>query len=210
MKRALNNQYDQLFEKLVGYVSMLNFRYLNMCIKAEPASLIPVKVNIEGTDKNLEQLASTAKKDDYRFWIVPKYDDDIQKICEAVGKVHPEFKQEVSSFKVEGIGENGEGRDVRYIQLTMPEVNDLYHDTLTNAVDVFYQQCKTLMETAIDKAKAEIAFQSVGESKEDVEGIKKAVDKLAEQYEGKRDKLRDDKLKDIEEAYQKWLLKVEG
>ena len=39
MKRALSNQYDQLYEKLKGYVAMLNFRYLNMCIKVEPASL---------------------------------------------------------------------------------------------------------------------------------------------------------------------------
>ena len=61
MKRALSNQYDQLHEKLTGYVAMLNFRFLNMCIKAEPASLIPVKVNIEGSQKNLEQVAMTAK-----------------------------------------------------------------------------------------------------------------------------------------------------
>lgn len=67
MKRALSNQYDQLYEKLKGYVAMLNFRYLNMCIKVEPASLIPVKVNIEGSEKNLEQVAMVTKKDDYRF-----------------------------------------------------------------------------------------------------------------------------------------------
>ena len=103
MKRALSNQYDQLYEKLKGYVAMLNFRYLNMCIKVEPASLIPVKVNIEGSEKNLEQVAMVTKKDDYRFWILPKYDDDMKAICEGIAKVHPEFRQKEMTMKIEGL-----------------------------------------------------------------------------------------------------------
>lgn len=210
MKRALNNQYDQLYEKLKGYVAMMNFRFINLCIKAEPASLIPVKVNIEGSEKNLEQVAMTAKKDDYRFWIVPKYDDDKEHICLGIAKVHPEFKQQEGSFKVDAIGENGEGRDVKYIELIMPEVDENRHDALKDAVDVVYQECKTLMEAAVNKAKAEIAFLSVGEPKEDIDGINDAVDKLNTNCEEQRDKLRDKKLQEIEEAYKNWLSKVEA
>ena len=208
MKRALSNQYDQLYEKLKGYVAMLNFRYLNMCIKVEPASLIPVKVNIEGSEKNLEQVAMVTKKDDYRFWILPKYDDDMKAICEGIAKVHPEFRQKELTMKIEGLEGEGTSHDVRYLQLTMPEVDDNYYKALKDAVDVFYDQCKTLMEAAANQAKAEIAVKSVGEPKEDVDGIKKEVDKLIKSSEERRDKLRDKKLKDIEEAYKNWLAKT--
>lgn len=208
MKRALSNQYDQLYEKLKGYVAMLNFRYLNMCIKVEPASLIPVKVNIEGSEKNLEQVAMVTKKDDYRFWILPKYDDDMKAICEGIAKVHPEFRQKEMTMKIEGLEGDGTSHDVRYLQLTMPEVDDKYYKALKDAVDVFYDQCKTLMEAAANQAKAEIAVKSVGEPKEDVDGIKKEVDKLIKSSEESRDKLRDKKLKDIEEAYKNWLTKT--
>ena len=208
MKRALSNQYDQLYEKLKGYVAMLNFRYLNMCIKVEPASLIPVKVNIEGSEKNLEQVAMVTKKDDYRFWILPKYDDDMKAICEGIAKVHPEFRQKELTMKIEGLEGDGTSHDVRYLQLTMPEVDDKYYKALKDAVDVFYDQCKTLMEAAANQAKAEIAVKSVGEPKEDVDGIKKEVDKLIKSSEESRDKLRDKKLKDIEEAYKNWLAKT--
>lgn len=208
MKRALSNQYDQLYEKLKGYVAMLNFRYLNMCIKVEPASLIPVKVNIEGSEKNLEQVAMVTKKDDYRFWILPKYDDDMKAICEGIAKVHPEFKQKELTMKIEGLEGEGTSHDVRYLQLKMPEVDDKYYKALKDAVDVFYDQCKTLMEAAANQAKAEIAVKSVGEPKEDVDGIKKEVDKLIKSSEESRDKLRDKKLKDIEEAYKNWLAKT--
>jgi len=205
MKRAISNQYNQLNEKLTGYVAMLNFRYLNLCIKAEPVALIPVKVSVEGEMRNLEQVAYTAKKDDYRFWIVPKYDDDLKAIAEGIAKVHPEFRQEVGEYKSEGLAGEGSEQTVKYLQLTMPEVDDNLYDAMKDAVDVFYQECKTLMEAAITKAKAEIAILSVGEPEEDVEGMKKVIDKLTQKTEEHRDKLRDQKLKDIEEAHNNWL-----
>ena len=106
MKRSISNECNQLQEKLTSYVAMLNFKYMNLCIKAEPMSLIPIKVNVEGSMKNIEQVAFTAKKDDYHFWIVPKFDDDLKAIGEGIAAVHPEFKQEVSSYKVT-VGDDG-------------------------------------------------------------------------------------------------------
>ena len=150
----------------------------------------------------------TAQKDDYRFWIVPKYDEDMESICKGIAKVHPEFKQEEGSFKVDGPGENGKAHDVRYIELTMPEVNQKRYDAMKDAVDVIYQECKTLMEAAVSKSKAEIAFLSIGEPKDDIDGINDAVDKLDKDCKEQRDKLRNKKLKEIEDAYKEWLSKV--
>jgi len=209
MKRALNSQYDQLYEKLKGYVAMMNFRFINLCVKADPASLIPVKVVVEGIGRNLEQVAMTAKKDDYRFWIVPKYDGDKEAVSLGVAKAHPEFRQKWGTLTIDGLAEDGAGRDVEYLELTMPEVDDKRHDFLTDAVDMCYQECKALMEAAVNKAIAEIGILAAGEPKEDIDSIKKAIDKLNSDCKEHRDKLRDKKLKEIEEAYQNWLSKVD-
>lgn len=210
MKRAITNQFDQLVEKLTSYVAMLNFRYLNLCIKAEEASLIPVRVHIEGTDKNLEQVAYTAKKDEYRFWIVPKYEEDLPQICEGVARVHPEFKQKIDTVKVDGFDDefSPAERDVTILQLTMPEVNDDRHDILKDAADLFYEECKVKMEAAVAKASAEMAVLAVGESEEDIEAMEDTVKKIDGKLKEQRDKLHDDKLKEIEEAYQAWINKV--
>ena len=185
----------------------MNFKYMNLCIKAEPMSLIPIKVNVEGSMKNIEQVAFTAKKDDYRFWIVPKFDDDLKAIGEGIAAVHPEFKQEVSSYKVT-VGDDGSERDVKYIEVTMPEVDDNIHDAMKDAVDAFYQECKTLMDAALTQSKGKIAIESAGEPKQDVDDVKKAIDNLQKKSEEKRDQLRDKKLKEIEEAYNNWLSNV--
>ena len=110
---------------------------------------------------------------------------------------------------VEGIDGEGTSRDVRYLQLTMPDVNDKYYKALKDAIDVFYQQCKTLMEAAANQAKTEIAILAAGEPKEDVDGIKKEIDKLIKKSEERRDQLRDKKQKEVEEAYKVWLEKAD-
>lgn len=79
---------------------------------------------------------------------------------------------------------------------------------MKDAVDVIYQECKTLMEAAVSKSKAEIAFLSIGEPKDDIDGINDAVDKLDKDCKEQRDKLRNKKLKEIEDAYKEWLSKV--
>ena len=80
MKRSVLHDYNQLEEKLTGYVAMLNFKFLNLCVKAEEASLLPVTVNVDGASKKLEEVAVTAKKDEYRFIIVPHIDEDTWKL----------------------------------------------------------------------------------------------------------------------------------
>ena len=57
MKRSVLHDYNQLEEKLTGYVAMLNFKFLNLCVKAEEASLLPVTVNVDGASKKLEEVA---------------------------------------------------------------------------------------------------------------------------------------------------------
>ena len=96
MKRAIINQLGQLSEQLKAYVGALNYRYLNLCVKAEEVSLLPIQVPIEDEFKNLEDVAYAGKRtgDDYSLYIVPKIQDDMRDIQQAVMKFHPEFIQE--------------------------------------------------------------------------------------------------------------------
>lgn len=207
MKRSIINQYDQLQEKLSGYLAMLNFRYMNLCVKAEEASLLPISVNIEGASRKLEQVSVIGKKDDYHFMIVPHIDDDLKAVAQGIAMTHPEFKQDVDylSIDVNDAEGNPMGRDVPYILIGMPEVDDERYDILKEGVDVFYQECKTLMEKAVVQVKGKIAMYSIGEPAEDIDNINKTVDKLKDEKSQERDKLHEEKLKEIEEAHKKWL-----
>ena len=206
MKRSVSREYNQLQEKLTGYVAMLNFRFMNLCIKAEEASLLPVSVVIGGASQKLEEVAVIAKKDDYRFVIVPNHEDELKDVGRGIAMSHPEFKQDVESLHIEAndVDGNPMDNDVPYILATMPEVNDERYDILKEGVDMFYQECKTHMEKAIQHTKGQISMQIIGEPAEDVDQVNKAVDKLVDEKNSQRDKLREEKLQEIEEAYKKW------
>ena len=206
MKRAIINQLGQLSEQLKGYVGALNYRYLNLCVKAEEVSLLPIQVPIEDELKNLEDVAYAGKRtgDDYSLYIVPKIQDDMRDIQQAVMKFHPEFIQEVQKEKVNA-GEDGGEQEVQLLRLKMPEVNDDRYDLLKQGVDTFYNMCKAEMEQAKMEANIQFATLSVDESPEDIDKLKKGVDETNDMWVKKRDQLRDDKLKEIEEAHNQWL-----
>ena len=206
MKRAIINQLGQLSEQLKGYVGALNYRYLNLCVKAEEVSLLPIQVPIEDEFKNLEDVAYAGKRtgDDYSLYIVPKIQDDMRDIQQAVMKFHPEFIQEVQKEKVNA-GEDGGEQEVQLLRLKMPEVNDDRYDLLKQGVDTFYNMCKAEMEQAKMEANIQFATLSVDESPEDIDKLKKGVDETNDMWVKKRDQLRDDKLKEIEDAHNDWL-----
>ena len=214
MKRAINAKVDQLFEKLTSCLGTLNYRFKNLCIKAEETSLVAITVSVEGEQKNLEDVSTVAKKDDYHFWIVPTYEEDTEEICKGIARVHPEFKQSFDSMTVQAPSSSNPteltDQEMKYIVLTMPEVTDSRYDALKEAAELFYEECKTKMKAAVDKTWAEVLFLAPGESKEELEQLKNNIDKGKQMAEEQRDKMYNDKLKEIEDAYKKWLSKLDG
>ncbi len=205
MKRAIINQLSQLSEQYKGFVGALNYRYLNLCVKAEEASLVPIQIPIEDEFKNLEDVAYAGKKtgDDYSLYIVPKIQDDMRDIAKAVMQYHPEFIQEIEKETVEP--GDGSQQEVQLLRLKMPEVNDDRYDLLKQGVDIFYNMCKADMEKARMEADVQFATLSIDEKPEDVDNLKKGVDEMNEMWTKKRDQLRDEKLKEIEDAHNKWI-----
>jgi len=205
MKRSIINQYHQLEERYTGLVNQMNYRFMNLCIKAEEASLLPVKVQVEGKTMNLEEVATLAKKNDYEFVIVPNYTDDMDRVAKSIAMIHPEFKQSIDKLTVESVNLKLEKveKEVPYILLTMPEVNDDRHDFMKQTAQTMYDDCKTRMEA--EKAQATANLTPLLADEPEADDIRQYFDKLSEDWETRRDEMHEKKLQEIEEAYQKWL-----
>ena len=104
MRRVIITEFSNLSEKLTNQCVIFSYRLKNLCIKAEPASLLPIKVNIDGQNKNLEECACVGKgDDDYTFKIVPLFEEDLRKVSLAIRKAHPEFKQDVEKMQIDDV-----------------------------------------------------------------------------------------------------------
>ncbi len=207
MRRATIMEYDKLGDKLSKYVGQMKFRFMDLCVKAEPGALLNVKALIENEALPLEDCAKIAKPDDYHFMLIPNYEEDLVAIEKAVLFVHPEFKIAVDSLQVDTVDENGnqQAHDVKYLNVTMPEVNDDRYDVLKESVKIVYEECKVYMEASINKSNANFAKLTLLETEEDTEKLYKELDKLRGQWNTQRDNLYNAKLQEIEDAHNKWL-----
>ena len=206
MKRSVINKFEMMEGKLSGYVAQLNFRFMNLCVKAEPMSLLSARFNIQGEEKPIEDVAQVSKKGDYQFMAIPNFEDDMAPLAVGIALKHPEFKQEYGEETVNVVDEQGNPQSVKvkYLLLTMPEVDNNRYEALKTAVDAAYNQCKTQMEAVVERAEPEMALLQEGEDQQDIDRVKKAVEKLKKSYNEQRDKLYDEKIKEIDEAHENW------
>jgi hypothetical protein len=209
MKREIIKEFDNLGDALSTLNAQFSYRLMNLCVKAEPVSLLSIEVMIEGESQKLEKCAQIGKEDDYTFQIFPNYEGDIPALAQAIFKEHPEFKQEMKTMQVNiSIDEEKpDMQDVHYIQLTMPEVDDNRYDLLKDGVKVIYDGNKAQMEAVTAKADAKFAVLIIGESKQDADKLKAARDKQTKTWYEQRDSIYNNKLKEIEDGHKKWLVK---
>ncbi len=209
MKRSIGNELNELYTKLSNLSGVFGYQLQNLCVKAEPVALLTIEVNVEGENQKLEDCTTVAKNDDYSFTIVPHYEDDIPALEQGIFKAHPEFKLKKMTMTVDSIDLKGNPKEVEvpYILATMPDVTDERYNILNEGVKLLYENCKAKMEAAILKSDAKLAGLLVGESKDTVDEVTDAIDMIKKEWNDKREQTRDDKLKEIEDAYQKWLAK---
>ena len=110
-------------------------------------------------------------------------------------------------MQVDTVDEDGvtENHDVRYLNVTMPEVDDDRYDVLKNAAKGIHDECKVFMETANNTSKARFAALAPGETPEDLDKLNKLLKKLNKEWDTQREKLYEKKLKEFEDAHDKWL-----
>ena len=203
MKKAVYREFDQYGEELSGHCARFAYRLMNFCVKAEEVSLLPVEALIDGDLVKLDDCSIIGKKDDYTFMIIPNFVEDMAAIAQGIMMEHPEFKQSMEEMTLDTVDEEGNSikKNIHYLLLKMPEVDDERYKVLKDGVELLYNDCKAAMEQANVKADANLTPLLAGESEEDIEKLKKVRDKVNAEWTDHREKLYRDKLQEIEDAY---------
>lgn len=186
--------------RLGGYVTLLVYRYANLCVKAQPLSLLSAQIiDDEMGEMKLEQVAGVMLLDEYHLKLVP-FDPRFNfPLCKAIKLEHPEFKQDLVK------PENGE-EDERILILTMPEVNKDRRDVLIDSVNVLFDGCKAKMDKTSAEYRLKLEKKIVTLPTDDERNeAKDALDSSIKNHQGIVDKVKEDKVKEIEEAYQRYL-----
>lgn len=207
MKKAVYREFDQYGEEFSGHCARFAYRLMNFCVKAEEVSLLPIEALIDGDLVKLDDCSIVGKKDDYTFMIIPNFAEDMAAIAQGVMMEHPEFKQSIEEMTLDTVDEEGQSikKDIHYLLLKMPVVDDERYKVLKDGVEVVYNDCKAAMELANAKGEANITPLLVGESDEDIEKLKKVRDKVNAEWTDHREKLYHEKLQEIEDAHNEWM-----
>ena len=209
LRKSIEVLLDEMDGKLSGYAAMLNYRYMNLCVEAEAAALVPITVtDIEGNVYNIEQVADCMQPNQFAFEIVPRRMPMLPFIQKGIAESHPEFKQEVIIPKDEDrfyMSGTVDYDSERHILCTMPEVDDERYKLLTETVKALYDECMV----EVDKIKAKYTQMLADRSKDlpedEADEAKTEQEKLLNLYSETIKNYRDNKEKEIEEAHNTWL-----
>jgi len=202
MRRNIEALINEMKSKMSGYAVMLQYRYMNLCVKAEPVALLSFTVtDDEGEESNLEDVASACLANDYQFEIYPHDPKMVFAICKGIKEAHPEFKMDT---RTEESDEESEENQV-VIVCTMPDVNKDRHDVLIDGVGTLYDQCKAKLDANHAIFKTRLTPKLVGLSDEDIQEAEDELEKIYKMHDDTCLQYKDEKVKEIEEAYQRYL-----
>ena len=202
MRKSIEALISEMKSKMSGYAVMLQYRYMNLCVKAEPAALLSFTVtDDEGEETNLEEVASAGLANDYQFEIYPNDPKMVFAICKGIKEAHPEFKIDT---RTEESDEEPEENQV-VIVCTMPEVNKDRHDLLIEGVDTLYDQCKAKLDANHATYKTRLTAKLVGSSEDDIQEAEDELEKVYKTHDDICLEYKEEKVKEIEEAYQRYL-----
>ena len=102
--------------------------------------------------------------------------------------------------------EDSNEENERYLILTMPEVNKDRHDALIDSVNVLYDGCKAKMDKTSAEYRVKLEAKIVTLPTDDERNqAKVALEDSIKNHQDIIDTVKADKLKEIEEAYQRYL-----
>ena len=203
MKSSIVKLLDGAQGKMSAYVALLNYRYSNLCVKAVPEALLCVFLEMDGDQYPIEKVAQARNPEDGddKFEIYPNSQDLLKPLVKAVHDVHPEFKIELKDIE--------EGEDDKFILATMPEVDDARYKFLTEAVGVLADVCKGQLDEVFSKTTAEMALALAGQSKDEIDEAKDALQGVRDQADKLSKEIRGNKEKEIEDAHDAYKAKQE-
>ena len=196
-------------DKMSGYFTLLHYRYMNLCVKAEPAALLSMTItDIEGNLYHIEEVADSMQADEFTFEIVPHEMEMLPFIQKGIEEAHPEFKQEVIKPKDEDhffMANTVEYEAERHIVCKMPEVDNNRYDVLKESVKTLYDQCMTEIEKVKAKYTQILADKTSELPKKEADEATDQLKKLTDQYDDICKTYRDKKVEEIEISHQVWL-----
>lgn len=211
MRMTVYKLLQEAQQKMNGYAVYMNYQFMHFGVKAEPAALLTVEVEVGGERTNLEEVADVALPQDDQFALIPKEQDYLFAICKAVAQAHPDYKIKQKPMDEDG-EENGEeessdGEEDRYVLCTMPEVNDDRHDAGMDYVKAIYEEMTGKIDAVNAAYGAKIAKQLAGAKPEEMDEAKEELQKVYDQIKDICKSYREEKEKQIEKAYQDYLKK---
>jgi ribosome recycling factor len=190
MNNYVITEIDDAQKKMSAYVTLLSYRYMNLCVKAELGALMPVNVYIGDDSYNIEDVANIYSPDDFQFAVYPKNENNQQAIIQGVYEAHPEFKMEMKH-------DGGS-----YILYTMPVVDENRHDLLQNAIKGLYEECCGRIDAIHAEFKARMLenLTKVGVSETETDEALQVLDDLRQKSMNMADHQLDQKQNEIDEA----------
>ena len=215
-----------------GYTMLLSYRYMNLCVKAEIASVVPVGVIDEGTEFDIEEVADVAIANEYQMVVYPKYTELLRPIIAGIAEAHPEFKLSIKKGEMTYVsaddednseresrtksdnldsfpdGELGEDNTGLFLVYTMPDVDKNRRDLLTAAVKSLHTECMMRIDSLYARH-AEIFMNMLMNptSPKEADLLKDKLKQIYEEHKERADKLRDEKLQEIDDGYARYTLK---
>lgn len=234
MNTILIKHINDTQKKMGAYLSLLDLRYKNLCVKADPVALLPVTINTGHQEVNIEEVANISMPNEFQLAIYPNISNYMQDIIRGVFEAHPEFKldvrdtnedrknQEKSQMKEpdeEGLEEEPDMNSVlglddmfdedsdetKYLLYTMPEVNKDRHDFLSNGVKALHKQCMARLDAEYAAGLKKFSEVEMYSSEKDMAEARQDLKDILDDVKEKADQKLQEKQQEIEEAYRHFL-----
>ena len=202
MNNYVISEIDSAQKKMGAYVALLNYRYMNLCVKAELGALMPVTVFVGNEPHNIEEVANINSPDKYQFGIYPINENNLQDIIHGIYEAHPEFKMELKNND----GNDG-GSPAPYLLYTMPDVDKNRHDFLENAIKGLHEECCVRIDAIRLEYKVRLVENLQMISQADTDEALKALDDVHRQSLEMADGQLYQKQTEIDEALSRYELK---
>ena len=134
MKSFATSEIKAFEKKLSSYQYLLTFRYSNLCVKADPISLLPVSITVGNREQNIEDVAQVVQMDDFHLAVMPKHMDVLRDVQQGIFEAHPEFIMTIEQM-------DEDDADSRFIYCEMPPVDKQRHDLQTETTKSLYEEC---------------------------------------------------------------------
>lgn len=189
-------------QDLQNKLMLMHYRFLNLCVKAEPASLLSTEVpGLSGEKRHIEDAADVVVHEWNKLLILPKQGEDVSDIADSIAEQHPEFIPEYFLIKKDEYSDD----TVPVLMLTMPPVNKDRHDFLTKAVQTLVDAYKTYIDAQVAITIAKIGTRIFDASPDDMQEVKDKLSAKVDDYKKNADDAQKDKVKEIDDAYQEYL-----